>query len=104
MSLKKKIGIVASTFVLGGVAWIPSAFAATGNTVNGCTANYYSTAFSTNCSNTSVAGYYATYGYCNNQGDFWAPKSYVSKGATVTGISRGECRYGVQGAKVAQVG
>ncbi len=104
MSMKKKLGIIATATALAGAAWAPAAFAATGNTVNGCTANYWSTAFQTNCSNTTVAGYYATYGDCNNQGDFWAPKSYVSRGATVTGISAAQCRYKVNGARTAQVG
>lgn len=94
---------VAASLLTLGLA--PAAFAAgTGNTVNGCTAKWYNTAFSANCTRTTQSGVYQNYGNCSAQQDFWAPRTSVSKGATVTGVSRGECRFSAKGAKIAKVG
>lgn len=104
MHIKHWKTTVGAAVILAGATIMPSAMAAgTGNTVNGCTAKWYSTAFAANCSNTKQGGYYQNYGSCSAQNDFWTAKSYVSKGATVQGVSGGECRFKVQNSRVAYV-
>lgn len=105
MNVKNWKTTVGAAVVFAGAAIAPSAMAAgTGNTVNGCTAKWYATAFAANCKATKQGGYYRNYGSCSQQNDFWTPSAKVSKGATVTGISRGECRFKVQNSKVAYIG
>ncbi|WP_425955748.1 hypothetical protein [Xylanimonas sp. McL0601] len=68
-----------------------------GNTVNGCTAQWFSTAFSMNCINVSAAGRYQDRAACQAQLDKTGPIASLAKGTTKNGVSSGECTFKVTG-------
>jgi len=94
--------LAAAGIVVGSLtAAAPVALASTGNTSNGCTAQYFTTAFSSKCNPATASGNYQTHGACRWQSDIYAPKQYVGKNSIVNGVSSGECSNKVTGATVA---
>ncbi len=95
----KRIGWVAGLAIAVGMAIAPVAMASgVGNTVNGCTAQWFSTAFSLNCNNVSTTGTYQSRGNCTAQVDRNGAATRLTVGTTRNGVSSGECTIGVSGA------
>lgn len=94
-----RIGWVAGIVMALGMAVAPTAVASgVGNTVNGCTAQWFSTAFSLNCSNVSTTGTYQSRGNCTAQVDRNGAATRLTAGATRNGVSSGACTISVSGA------
>lgn len=105
MSRFKRVLATAGIAAAGVLALAPVAGASgTGNTVNGCTAQWFDTAFSSNCVNTSQSGDYQTWGNCTLQADRHAPAQYVGAGSTVNGVSSDECTFSVTDARTSYLG
>ncbi|MHA3946253.1 hypothetical protein [Cellulomonas bogoriensis] len=101
----KRVAWVSAIAMAFGLAVAPMATASgVGNTVNGCTAQWFSTAFSLNCRDVSSAGYYQSKGNCSAQVDRNGRVAYLNKGTTRNGVSSEQCRFSVTSASAHYLG
>jgi hypothetical protein len=75
-----------------------------GNSVNGCEAQWFSTAFSLNCSNVTTAGYYQSKGNCSAEVDQNGAVTRLTVGKTKNGVSSAECTWSVNSASASFLG
>ncbi len=93
---------VATALGLGLVAAVAPVASATGSgtTLNGCRAQYFTTAFSTKCTNTTASASYKTTGWCDYQKTQSGTWLWLKKGSSANGVSSGACTFGVYKAQV----
>lgn len=99
MRMKKIMAFTAALALSAGAAAVTSSAEAEANTINGCTSQYYNTRFSSKCWPAQVSANYQTKGFCKAQVDRWAGSQYVRKNYYLNGVSSGECRFKVTGAR-----
>lgn len=93
---RKRVAVIVAATLGLGLAAAPAAIASgTGNTVLGCTAQWWNTAFSSKCVKTGQSASFRTTGWCDYQPTRSGPWQYVGKGSTVYGVSPGQCTFGV---------
>ena len=101
----KRVGWVAGLATVVGIAVTPMAMASgVGNTVNGCTAQWFSTAFSLNCNSVSTTGYYQSKGNCTSEVDKNGAATKLSSGTTRNGVSSAACTWEVTSASALFLG
>lgn len=84
---------------------VPAAHARSiGNTVNGCQAQWWNTAFSLDCRNVTVAGQYRSRGACTLQVDRNGPITRLARGETRNGVSPEQCTFSVTSATASFLG
>lgn len=88
------LSCVTSVGLVTGIAPMVSA-APAGTSVDGCQAQIFNTAFYTKCVNVSSSGNFHTKAWCTSQPTINAPKVWVKKGSSVSGISSGACTFNV---------
>lgn len=74
--------------------------AGTGNTVGGCTARWWNTAFSSRCWPATISAQFQTTGWCDYEPTAEGPWQFVGDGSYVDGVSSSECTFGVYHAEV----